>query len=83
MVLLPIHVTGNLLSTYYVQSPIVADGDPVVNREEKVPSLMERRFLREIDMKLCVTYFKQRSQIIIIHEYKLSDSWRTAEHCLL
>ena len=80
MVLLPIHVTDNLLSTYFVQSPIVADGDPAVNREEKVPSLMERRFL---DMKLCVTYFKQRSRIIIIHEYKLSDAWRTAEHCLL
>lgn len=66
-----------------MQSPIVADGDPVVNKEEKVPSLMERRPLREIDMKLCVTYFKQRSLITIMHEYKLSDSWRTAEHCLL
>lgn len=67
MVLLPIHVTSNLLGTYYVQSPIVADGDPVVNKEEKVPSLMEYRLLREIDMKLCVMYFKQRSLIIIIH----------------
>lgn len=37
-----------------MQGPIVVDGDTVVNKEEKVPSLMEHRLLREIDMKLNV-----------------------------
>lgn len=54
MDLLSIHATNNLLSTYYVQGPVVVDGDTVVNKEEKVPSLMEHRLLREIDMKLNV-----------------------------
>ena len=46
-----ISATNNLLSTYYVQSPVEVDEDTIVNEEEKVPLLMGYRLLREIDVK--------------------------------
>ena len=42
-----INATNNLLSTKYVQGPVLADGHIVVNKEEKFPAFMKHRILRE------------------------------------
>jgi hypothetical protein len=50
MVWSSINPTNNLLSTYYVQVPVLVDRDTVVNKQGRAPLPMEHWILREIQI---------------------------------